>query len=208
MSLLNLLRLSLTLFVALLCAVPSPAAGKKDTHDFDPFTAGIEENIKTPAVPEKLNERVAAAMTKLQNTLANAGYKVEKVRDGEVVMVTIEASKLFGANSTELREKASSVLMPLVPYVRRTDNYKVVLAVHSDDTGDVRYADSLTADRASAIDGFITSKTGGGESGIIPYGLGFDEPVAPNSGIRNRAANRRVEFYFIPTAEFISKVKK
>ena len=196
MSLLNLLRLSLTLFVALLCAVPSPAAGKKDTHDFDPFTAGIEENIKTPAVPEKLKERVAAAMTKLQNTLANAGYKVEKVRDGEVVMVTIEASKLFGANSTELREKASSVLMPLVPYV------------HSDDTGDVRYADSLTADRASAIDGFITSKTGGGESGIIPYGLGFDEPVAPNSGIRNRAANRRVEFYFIPTAEFISKVKK
>ena len=123
-------------------------------------------------------------------------------------MVTVEASKLFRANSTVLREGAAAVLQPLVPYLKRTDNYKIVLAVHSDDTGDAEYSDRLTADRASAIDSFVASKTGGGESNIIPYGLGSDEPVASNAGIRNRAANRRVEFYFIPTEEFISKVKK
>lgn len=208
MSLLKSLRISLTLFAAVLLAWPSTAAAKKDAEAFDPYSAGIEENIKTPAVPVKLKERVADAMTKLQQTLANGGYKTDKVRDGEVVVVTIEASKLFRANSTVLREGAGAVLQPLVPYLKRTDNYKIVLAVHSDDTGDAEYSDRLTADRASAIDSFIASKTGGSESDIIPYGLGFDEPVASNAGIRNRAANRRVEFYFIPTEEFISKVKK
>lgn len=208
MSLLKSLRISLTLFAAVLLAWPATAAAKKDAEAFDPYSAGIEENIKTPAVPVKLRERVADAMTKLQQTLANGGYKTDKVRDGEVVVVTIEASKLFRANSTVLREGAGAVLQPLVPYLKRTDNYKIVLAVHSDDTGDAEYSDRLTADRASAIDSFIASKTGGSESDIIPYGLGFDEPVASNAGIRNRAANRRVEFYFIPTEEFISKVKK
>lgn len=208
MSLLKSLRISLTLFAAVLLGLPATAAGKKDTEAFDPYSAGIEENIKTPPVPAKLKERVAAAMTKLQHTLTNGGYKTDKVRDGEVVVVTVEASKLFRANSTVLREGAAAVLQPLVPYLKRTDNYKIVLAVHSDDTGDAEYSDRLTADRASAIDSFVASKTGGGESNIIPYGLGSDEPVASNASIRNRAANRRVEFYFIPTEEFISKVKK
>ena len=208
MSLLKILRISLVLLTAVVFALPSQAAKKKDTGEFDPYTASIEENIKTPEVPEKLKERVTAAMTKLQRTFSNGGYKAEKVRDGEVVVVTVEASKLFGANSTELRDNAAAVIQPLIPYIKRTDNYKVVIAVHSDDTGDAQYADRLTADRASAIDNFITSRMGGGESGLIPYGLGFDEPVASNTGIRNRAANRRVEFYFIPTADFISKLKK
>ena len=54
MSLLKSLRISLTLFVAVLLGLPATAAGKKDTEAFDPYSAGIEENIKTPPVPAKL----------------------------------------------------------------------------------------------------------------------------------------------------------
>ncbi len=90
----------------------------------------------------------------------------------------------------------------------RSDNYKVVVAVHSDNTGDEMYADRLTSDRANAIDEYYFHASGDKETGIIPYGLGSDEPVAPNSGRANREKNRRVEIYFVPTAELIEKIKR
>lgn len=43
---------------------------------------------------------------------------------------------------------------------------------------------------------------------MIPYGLGYDEPVAPNTGVANREKNRRVEIYFVPTKDFIDKARK
>lgn len=176
--------------------------------DFDPFTASIEENIRTPEVGKKNKIAVVAAMEKLEHALKETGLAVTRVRDGEVALVTIPCDRLFVPNSPNLRPDADKLLLPLLPYIKRADNFKVVVAVHSDDTGDTQYTDQLTADRASAIDGFYSGHTSAAETGIIPYGIGTDEPVAPNSGIRNRAANRRVEVYFIPTSTFISKAKK
>lgn len=176
-------------------------------RDFDPLAAGIEENISYPAVPQKHREKVSAAMHSLERTLRELGYKTTRVRSGEVVLVTIPCSSLFAPNSIELKTKASGVLSQLLPYIRRSDNYKVIVAVHADNTGDAEYSDRLTADRANAVDEFFFSRNGNKDTGIIPYGLGADEPVAPNTGVRNRAANRRVELYFVPTSTFIDKTR-
>ena len=194
---------------ALILAVGVLSASAAKNEEFDPYTADIELNIKTPEVSAKHHAAVVSAMANLMRTFKGAGYSVEAVRNGEVILVTIPCSKLFAPNSVVLSEKASSQLSPLVPYVKRHDNYKVVVAVHADNTGDTGYSDRITADRASAIDDFFSRETGLGEdSGLIPYGLGSDEPVASNAGIANRAANRRVEIYFIPTKEYIDKAQK
>jgi flagellar motor protein MotB len=34
--------------------------------------------------------------------------------------------------------------------------------------------------------------------GIVPYGIGMDENIADNNSRASRAANRRIEIYFIP----------
>lgn len=175
--------------------------------EFDPYTADIEENIKYPPVPQKNVKGVVAAMENLYNTLKNAGYTTSKVRSGEVVMVTIPASDLFAPNETILKDNASKKLKNLSAYVARKDHYKVIIAVHSDNTGDSQYTDNITAERATAVDDFFYHDNGSVDTGIIPYGLGDDEPVAPNSGVKNRAANRRVEIYFVPTKSFIDKSK-
>ncbi|MBD5232735.1 MAG: OmpA family protein [Bacteroidales bacterium] len=190
---------------ALLCVASAATAQSKD--DFDPFAADIEENVSTPAVPAKYSAAVASAMGNLARTLKEAGYKVEKVRSGEVVMVVIPSSTLFAPNALTLKPEAAAKLRPLVPYVKRSDKYKVVIAAHADNTGDTKYADEITAERATAVDAFFEKEIGV-ESQAIPYGLGFDEPVAPNTGINNRAANRRIEIYFIPTKEYIDNIKK
>lgn len=175
--------------------------------EFDPFSANIEENIATPAVSAKNSPLVAATMGQLVKTLRSSGYAVDAVRNGEVAMITIPCDQLFSPNSIELMPVASKKLTPLLPYIKRTDNYKVILAVHADDTGDDVYAERLTADRANAIDEFFF-QANAGETGIIPYGLGADEPVASNIGVENRRRNRRVEIYFVPTELFIDKAKK
>lgn len=197
--------ISITVCIALgLCSFAAYAAD----DDFDPFAASIEENINHPAVDAKKHDKVNASQVQLERALRKAGYQTERVRSGEVVLVTVPASSLFAANSTVLKESAVKVLRGLLPYVKLADNYKTVIAMHADNTGDTDYADSITADRAAAVDEFFYQNCGNKETGIIPYGLGNDEPVAPNSGVRNRAANRRLEVYFIPTAEYIEKVQK
>lgn len=185
------------------CAATAAVSG-----DFDPYSANIEENIATPSVSAKASQAVGTAMSQLAKTLRTAGYSVDIVRKGEVVLVTIPCSELFGANSVELKKDASKRLLPLVPYIKRSDNFKVILAVHSDNTGDELYAERLTADRANAIDEFFFQANEKQDTGIIPYGLGADEPVAPNTGVGNRARNRRVEIYFVPTQLLIEKTRK
>lgn len=183
----------------------TPAAHADD--DFDPLAAGIEDNIRQPAVSPKHSKAVAAAMERLAGRLADEGYAVSSVRKGEVLVVTLPCSLLFAPNSTTLTDKGESRLAPLRQFVEQHDKYKVVVAAHSDDTGDALYADRLTADRANAVDDYFYRASGNQDSGIIPYGLGADEPLRPNHGIENRAINRRIEIYFIPTRTFIDKAK-
>ncbi|MCM1067250.1 MAG: OmpA family protein [Muribaculaceae bacterium] len=202
------LSFAIRVFAAGLLLLSAFGAGAAPKDDFDPFTAGIEENISTPKVSARQQAKVTAAMAQLERTLKSAGFAVSRVRSGEVVLVTIPCSELFAPNATALKDTDKCRLSALVPYVKRADNYKVVVAVHTDNTGDATYADALTADRATAIDEFFYRHNSGADTGIIPYGIGSDEPVAPNTGVRNRASNRRVEIYFIPTSGFIEKVQK
>lgn len=203
----HLKSFALTCVAALSLSSSVAFAAPKD-DSFDPLTASIEENINNPVVGKKQKVAVANAMANVERSIKETGLAVTRVRDGEVVLVTIPCDRLFAPNSSVLREDAGQKLLALLPYVKRSDSFKVVVAVHSDDTGDAQYTDQLTADRATAVDEFFSRHTTSSETGIIPYGLGTDEPVAPNTGIHNRAANRRVEIYFIPTATFISKAKK
>lgn len=200
----RLFRISRCFYLAagLLLSAPVFAADDEDT-----YSVNIEQNLATPAVNAKHSVAVATAMGLLTRTLRQTGFETQGVRKGEVTMVTIPCRELFSPNSIEIKSKGKQLLAKLVPYIKRSDKYKVVLAVHSDDTGDAIYAERLTSDRANSIDEYFAAALGG-ESPIIPYGLGNDEPVAPNTGIANREKNRRVEIYFVPTKDFIDNARK
>lgn len=176
--------------------------------DFDPLEATLQDNINHPAVSNRYQEAVAQAMTPLLRTLRNGGYSTNTERRGEVVTVTISADELFRPNTAELNSRAASILTPLWDQIKRTDKYKVLIAVHSDDTGDVLYSDRLTEDRANAVDEFFYNLNSHRDTDIILYGLGREDPVASNVSIENRRKNRRVEIFFIPTEQFINTIKR
>lgn len=191
------------LILSVLISLPTYA----EKPEVDVYSLNIEQNLATPEVSAKNSEAVKGAMDLLTRTLKQAGLNATGVRKGEVTMVTIPCSDLFAPNSITIKDNGMAILAKLTPYIKRSDKYKTVLAVHSDDTGDEVYAERLTADRANAIDEYYSTAIGG-ESPVIPYGLGNDEPVASNSGMANRAKNRRVEIYFVPTTSLIDNARK
>lgn len=199
---LRLLIYSLILSAA--CAAPARGA---EPEAVDELSMTLEENIAYPAVAAKKARPVTEAMGELSKKLKALGFATAMERNGEVVRLTIPASDLFRANARELSPEGRKKLEKLERYVSHREQFKVLVAVHTDDTGDEQYADELSSDRANAIDGYFTKELGR-EPNLIPYGLGHDEPLANDVTVKNRAANRRVEIFFVPTIAYIKHLTK
>ncbi len=169
-----------------------------DNKDVNPLDLSIEENIVVPEVPKKAKKYVITAIDQLRRQLIKEGFEVEALRNNEVVGFIIPCSALFAPCETSLKPSADNILSKLGFIIRDTGKYKILVIVHSDDTGDAQYADSITAARANSIDDYFWKLSGQKETGIIPYGVGMDEYIKTNNSIANREANRRVEIIIIP----------
>lgn len=195
----------------LLFTAAEATADKKNKNDeatiTDIHSMTKAENIATPAVPEKLHKPIADYMLREAQNILKQGYKVETERHGEVVVVTIPASDLFVPNSTELEVSGQKLIEPFSAYLKTPNRFKVILVMHSDDTGSRSYLEQLTTARMQAVKTFL-EKRSANLGQIVGYAVADDEPVCANSNIANRARNRRLEIYIIPDEELINQVKK
>ena len=178
-----------------------------DPATYDPFELNLEQNINTPAVPTKNQTVVKDHIDRLRSFLDRQGFKATKERRGEVLLVTIPCEKLFKANESSLSTQGQILLRKFTLPEETAGLYKILVAVHSDDTGEIDYTDNLTADRANAIDDFFTAENKFTGVSVVPYGIGRDEPLVRNDSVKNRAKNRRVEIYIVPEEALFSKRK-
>jgi outer membrane protein OmpA-like peptidoglycan-associated protein len=157
----------------------------------------VDENVMTPKVPQKHLLAVKNAMRDLSKKFQNYGFEVGGVRGGEVVVATIPVEKVFAPNDTVIHSWADVTLGKFLPHLAEPDFYKVLVTVHSDNTGTEEYLNTLTVTRAEAIVDWFEAHSVATD-GIVPYGIGMDENIADNNSRASRAANRRIEIYFIP----------
>lgn len=186
-----------------LCVAIIPMMGA----DIDPADLTIDENISRPVVPKKAGEAIRKHMANLSESFKKHGLDASTGRNGEIIEITIPCSSLFAANSGKMYESSARMLQPLVSILKYPTMYKVIIAVHSDDTGEAAYLDTLTATRANALDDYLCDISGTEGSNIIPYGMGSDDPLFDNESVANRAANRRVEVYIVPEWQMIDAAK-
>lgn len=132
---------------------------------------------------------------------------IESYRKKEVILVTIPASELFAPNSTELSEGASKYLNPLKRYMKEPDMFRVLLVMHTDNTGSTQYRDNITADRVDAVTSWFEDQ-GVDTSFTFSYAFGDEAPLVPNTSIENRDKNRRLEVYLMPGAKMLEDAKK
>ena len=119
------------------------------------------------------------------------------LRNGEVVIATIQSDELFYPNDTVLKPNAGKQLRPFLQFLKVPDMYRMLLAMHSDDTGTSAYTDALTSKRVIAVlEWFIENSSN--SDYIIPYAMGASEPLYLNNSIANRQLNRRLEIYLVP----------
>ena len=135
------------------------------------------------------------------------GCTVETYRNKEVLLITIPASKLFAPNETELRREAASLLAPLKRYLKDPDMYRVLLVMHTDNTGSEGYRDNLTEERSTALfDWFVDQ--GADTRFLFSYAMGDEMPLVPNNSMSNREKNRRLEVYLVPGKKMLEMAKK
>lgn len=191
---------------AILLAFATAALAAPLLSAVEPVDMSLSDNLNVPAVGKRSKEKVRSRMASLRRELSKGGMTVTSLRDGEVMMVTVAADKLFAPNSPELKPSASAILDKFAGIVKDPDDYKILVAVHTDDTGDDIYADNITGDRANAIDTYMTALSGRDTINLIPYGLGRDEPLVDNNSIKSRRTNRRIEIYIVP-GETLAKAR-
>ena len=153
-------------------------------------------------------EREASNVLLKNKTLTEAnGCTVDAVRNREVLVVTIPAGKLFGPNQTELREQAGKFLEPFKRYLKEPDMYRVLLVMHTDNTGSEAYREDLTVDRAEAVAEWFEA-SGADTTYLFPFAMSDDIPLVPNDSFENRDKNRRLEIYLVPGEKMIEAAKK
>ncbi|MDE7402606.1 MAG: OmpA family protein [Muribaculaceae bacterium] len=136
-----------------------------------------------------------------------SGCTVETYRNKEVLLVTIPAANLFAPNDTVLRQEASVYLAPFKRYLKDPDMYRVLMVMHTDNTGSETYRDKLTEERSKAIADWYAD-SGSDTTYLFPYAFGDDMPLVENNSMSNREKNRRLEVYLVPGKKMLEQAKK
>lgn len=137
----------------------------------------------------------------------NGGCTIEAFRKKEVILITIPAEFLFAPNSTELSASASKLLNPIKRYMKNPDMFRVLLVMHTDNTGSEEYRENITAERVDAVTDWFYDN-GADTSFTFSYAFGDDNPLVPNTSMENRAKNRRLEIYLMPGEKMLTEAKK
>lgn len=178
-----------------------------DDMSFIEMINSVELDSKSAELIRKFQDK--EGRNRLHNREYNSknGCTVETFRNKEVLLITIPASSLFMPNEVELRPDASSLLAPIKRYLKDPDMYRVLMVMHTDNTGSEAYRDHLTEERSSAVfDWFVNQHVN--TKYLFPYAYGDEMPLVENNTMNNRAKNRRLEIYLVPGKKMLEQAKK
>lgn len=192
------LRVLLLILAITLCLPNATKAQQNQDEDLE-----FEENLKIPSLKEKYKSGVVRVQLALGKKLLNHGFGVETIHDGTILIVSIPANKIFNTNEIILSQ--SQELSKLRDNITNPKYYKILLAMHCDDTGNSNYKDNITTDRVISIYDWFSENAKNFE--VIPYAMADTEPIAPNNSMLNRSKNRRLEIYIIPNELMMQHIK-
>lgn len=148
-----------------------------------------------------------------QTKLMNGQYSpkgectVETFRNREVLVITIPAHLLFDPNSTQLKAGSEEWLLPIRRYLKDPDMFRVMLVMHTDNTGSEQYRDQLTLDRVDAVFDWF-EEVGADTRFLFPYAMSDERPLVDNTSMENRDKNRRLEIYLVPGTKMVEQARK
>ena len=132
--------------------------------------------------------------TQLPDHIATPGQSADIVDTARGPSLTLD-DVLFDFEQSSLRPEAQSTVVKAVSYLKANPQRRAIVEGHTDTTGDAQFNHMLSVKRSEAIKQAMLSQ-GIAERRIEVSGLGETQPVADNSTLSGRQANRRVEIIF------------
>ncbi|WP_051249562.1 OmpA/MotB family protein [Maridesulfovibrio zosterae] len=134
--------------------------------------------------------------------------KVQKLMavnsDQQGVLVRVPSRAIFKPGTADINPQ-SAHLLDKVASIMKKKKFNLVVRGHTDDraTNNNIYSSNweLSAARAASCLRYILKKSGVSSHRMKAVGYAGTKPLVPNTSNRNRAINRRVEFYYQPPSD-------
>lgn len=107
---------------------------------------------------------------------------------------------LFDSGRFVLKAGSTKMLVNSLVGVRAKPGWLIVIAGHTDDTGNPQRNQTLSLKRAEAVRDWMRDTGDVSESCFAVQGYGESRPIATNDTPEGRALNRRVEISLVPQA--------
>ena len=194
--------------------ITCPVSSFARDDDQDIYELSLDENLATPEIKnDKQADRIQEFQYDMAIAFKKSNYAVEVMRDDEVIVITIPASQLFDPNDTVVNSVGEALLKPFLRVLKNPGFYKMLLVMHSDNTGSSMYTLNLTRQRVNAIYDWFDKN--GSVDYVVPYALGDTDPVVDennniveNNSVENRKRNRRLEIFLVPEKTMLQQAKK
>ncbi|RON51533.1 OmpA family protein [Pseudomonas frederiksbergensis] len=112
--------------------------------------------------------------------------------------VRLDSLSLFATGSAQLKPDSTKVLINALVDIKAQPGWLIVIAGHTDATGDAGNNLRLSHARASAVHDWMQHMGGIPDSCFAVQGFGASQPIASNDTEAGRATNRRVDIRLVP----------
>ncbi|TIH13749.1 flagellar motor protein MotB [Marinifilum sp. JC120] len=124
--------------------------------------------------------------------------------DQQGVLVRVPTRAIFMPGTAQINPKALKMLDKVASIMKKKD-FNMVVRGHTDDraTKNNIYSSNweLSAARAASCLRYILKRSGVSSKRVKAVGYAGTKPLVPNTSNRNRAINRRVEFFYQPPSD-------
>ena len=110
--------------------------------------------------------------------------------------VIVPGVNLFTRNSDQLSQNALSILKPIAETAQFDDGLSLTIIGHVDSLKSIEISRELSILRAKLVREFLSESFGISADRMEILGEGKESPIASNSTLDGRQANRRVEILF------------
>lgn len=115
-------------------------------------------------------------------------------------IIRLDSMSLFDSGKSELKSGSTRMLVNSLVGIKARPGWLIVVAGHTDNTGNPKVNQSLSLKRAEAVRDWMRDTGDVPESCFAVQGYGESRPVAGNDTPEGRALNRRVEISLVPQA--------
>lgn len=115
-------------------------------------------------------------------------------------IVRLDSMSLFDSGKAVLKTGSTKMLVNSLVGIKAKPGWLIVVAGHTDNTGNAQLNQTLSLERAEAVRDWMRDTGDVPESCFAVQGYGASRPIATNDTPEGRALNRRVEISLVPQA--------